>query len=204
MDNLRPTVMLAYDARFVNPALDPINASNYHFPKKTPPREKIYAPKWEQERYRDYKTRPGTPMRHVLKAPSAPRGLSIFFQVPNGMDFAYRATVQWTVPKSTGQSNITHYLMSLDSGLTWAEVEGGGNITQTVLKGLKRGQEVTVLIRAVNVVGKGPWQKTSAVNKARQSHGDIQGIKTSQEEDRPLPVVKPRTQALRQTAEAVV
>lgn len=93
--------------------------------------------------------------------------------------------------------------MSLDSGLTWAEVKGGGNVTQTVLKGLKRGQTVTVRIRAVNVVGAGPWQETSAVNRARQTHRDIQKMKSLEPEDRPLPLVKPRTQALRQAADAV-
>ena len=49
-----------------NPSLDPINASLYHFPKKGPAREINYAPKWEQDRYRNYKQRPATPMRHVL------------------------------------------------------------------------------------------------------------------------------------------
>ena len=190
--------------RYVNPSLDPINASNYHFPKKTPPRERICAPKWEQDRYRDYKHRPGTPMRHVLKPPSAPKGVNIFWQVPNGMDFAFRATLRWSPPASTGQSNITHYLLSVDGGLTWTEVKGGGDVTEAELKGLKRGQVVSAWIRAVNVVGAGPWQQTSGTNRARFSAKELRKFQSVAPEDRPEPTAKPRMRPLRQAADTAV
>lgn len=140
----------------INPALDEINVSTCHFPKHGPPREKVFSPKWEQDRYRNYKHRPNTPMRHVLKPPTAPRGLIISWTLPEGMDFAYNATVFWQAPASTGQSNITHYVISRDNGLSWTEVKGGGAINQTVLTGLRRQAHVHVHLRAVNAVGTGP------------------------------------------------
>ena len=150
-----------------NPSLDPINATNYYFPKKGPPREKVFEPKWEQDRYRNYKQPPGTPMRHVLKPPSAPRGVVLGFDLQEGMDFARTAEVLWQAPHTNGQTNITHYLLSRDDGLSWKRVPGGGLVNSTTLKGLRRGQEVHVLVRAVNKVGPGPWVKTSAKNQAR-------------------------------------
>lgn len=207
---------------FKNPALDPINASNYYFPKKGPPRKKVIAPKWEQDRYRNYKHRPGTPMRHVLKPPTAPRGLTIAWAVPDGKDFAESATVLWLPPASTGQTNITHYLMSRDDGLTWEKVEGGGDIKQTEVKGvgqldeddesttkeattLERGQEISILLRAVNAVGPGPWASASAVNRARLTYSQRKAADSlTLEADWPVPAYVPRVIETQSASEAKV
>jgi hypothetical protein len=182
---------------FVNPSLDPINSSAYHFPKKGPPREKEFEPKWEQDRYRNYKQRPKTPMRHVLKPPTAPRGLVLGFDVKEGMDFAHKAEVVWMPPDSTGQSNITHYQISRDDGLTWKKVSGGGNVNRTVIFGLKRGQNVHVHLRAVNSVGAGPPVTTVVQNQARPSFREVQKLRATKKScDWPIPLEKPRTQPI--------
>ena len=183
----------AHTHSITNPSLDPINASQYYFPKKGPARKIIYAPKWEQDRYRNYKQRPATPMRHVLKPPSEPRGLILSWNVPEGMDFAYEATVIWQAPASTGQSNITHFLISKDEGLSWKELPGGGLLNQTVVKGLTRGQRLQVHIRAVNAVGPGPVAKISAYNRTPISYRERKKTDHSKFEDRALPLAKART-----------
>jgi len=135
-------------------------------------------------------------MRHVLKPPSEPRGLILSWNVPEGMDFAYEVTIIWQAPASTGQSNITHYLISKNEGLSWKELPGGGLLNQTVVKGLTRGQRLQIHLRAVNVVGPGPVAKISAYNRTPISYRERQKTDHSKFEDRPLPLAKARTKPI--------
>ena len=136
-------------------------------------------------------------MRHVLKPPSEPRGVVLAWQVPEGMDFAYEVTVVWQAPASTGHSEITHYLLSRNEGLSWKELPGGGSLNQTVVKGLTRGERVHIHLRAVNAVGPGPVTKVSAYNRAPITYREKKKTDQSKFEDRPLPLVKARTKPLR-------
>jgi len=132
-------------------------------------------------------------MRHVLKPPTVPRGLFIAVEVFAGMDFAHQAQVHWMPPASTGQTNITHYLMSRDDGLTWKKVPGGGLVNSTTIWGLQRGQKVQVTLRAVNKVGPGPITKTSSYNRDSITYAQKKQADGASPMDWPMPLAKPLT-----------
>eukprot|EP00277_Geminigera_cryophila_P035896 CAMPEP_0173094924 /NCGR_PEP_ID=MMETSP1102-20130122/31461_1 /TAXON_ID=49646 /ORGANISM="Geminigera sp., Strain Caron Lab Isolate" /LENGTH=159 /DNA_ID=CAMNT_0013984395 /DNA_START=176 /DNA_END=655 /DNA_ORIENTATION=- len=111
--------------------------------------------------------------------------------VSEGMDFGRSAQVHWLPPASTGQSNITHYLMSRDDGLTWKMVPGGGLVNTTTIRGLVREQKLQVTLRAVNKVGPGPTTKTSAYNRESVSHHQKMKADGANHLDWPMPLANP-------------
>lgn len=86
-----------------------------------------------------------------------------------------KLTIKWTVPSSTGGSDVTKYIVSLTRGSTEKTYEYDADTTKATIDDLVGGSKYTIKVAAVNAIGQGEYSAEATATPSKASGGSTGG-----------------------------